>query len=438
MKTYVSSKYNIIIDENINEVTIYNSYRGGIVKLEKNLYDLISSDKTLEEIGEYAGALLEDGYIVSNDTDEYQRCKIRKEEKTLHPFPETITYIIAPTLNCNLNCIYCFEKNNRNNCKKNMSKEALDKTIDFILNNISNNPNLKNIIIHWFGGEPLLCYEEIIYFSQILKEKLKSTNINLYSQMTTNGVLLNAEKLETLVNEYNLMKIQITVDGEVDTYCKMKQTSEDVYKKVISNIILASKYTKTTIRLNADKNNYEELKKLTKTIYDLPIKKENIIIHLAQIRNYTDDKEMDTACFNDFEFYKKTNEFNNFLLELGYQINKENTIPSFTPLSYCGIRAKHNFVIDYNGDLYKCEHYLGESNKIVGDIKNGVYYNNEYHNSLTFAGNDKCSSCKLFPICNYAECSSMFTLTGETECKCYNDQLNVIKDKVREYIKENI
>ena len=114
MKKYKFSKYNIILKENENNVIIYNCYRGGIIKLEKNIYDLISkSNLSLNDIGEHAQSLLNDGYIVDCNIDEYQKCKSIKEEKIMADSPEIVTYIFDPTLNCNLNCIYCFEKQSK-------------------------------------------------------------------------------------------------------------------------------------------------------------------------------------------------------------------------------------------------------------------------------------------------------------------------------------
>ena len=56
---------------------------------------------------------------------------------------------IAPTLDCNFDCPYCYE--NRRNGK--MSEEVQDALIDFIQNSVTSETSVMDI--SWYGGEPL-------------------------------------------------------------------------------------------------------------------------------------------------------------------------------------------------------------------------------------------------------------------------------------------
>lgn len=145
---------------------------------------------------------------------EFFRC-----EPTL--YPKTVSYVIAPTLNCNLKCVYCFERQYATNSSQSVLKEeTIDKIISFIVTENSNNPNLKSIRINWFGGEPLLCYDTIILFSQKLLDILNNNGIRLLTSITTNGILLDTNKLKVLAHQCNLQRVQITIDGEEQSYCR--------------------------------------------------------------------------------------------------------------------------------------------------------------------------------------------------------------------------
>ena len=432
---YKASRYNIVIKQD-EDIIIYNCYRGGITKLRLDLWDRINRSAFYKNEIEYFDELFRDGYIVDEQLDEYQRVKMQREERIASLYPKIVSYVLVPTLSCNLNCCYCFEKYlKKDDFNNKITQEMLDKIEKFILNENNYNNQLKTIILHWFGGEPLLCYDQIISFSQQLKRELSQRGIQLISRMTSNGVLLSKEKIESLTLNCGLKKIQITLDGMAKSYCEKKQTNLSTFNKVIENIILSTYYLETTIRLNADKNNFEELKELMQLLFTSNINKNNLKVSFAQIRNYTNDSFLDSNCLNDYEFWKYKKQFYDFLKQFNYYDNTNEQLPVFVPFSYCGIRTKHNFVIDFSGNLYKCEHYMGDETKKVGTVQNGIYFNEEYIKSQNFIDKTKCKLCNIYPCCNYAECSVMFDLTGNNNCSCYSDQVKIIKESVIDYLK---
>lgn len=62
-----------------------------------------------------------------------------------------MSLIIAPTLDCNFRCPYCFE-----DLKKiYMTKGTVNAIKNFVRNKIKN--GVTNLNVSWYGGEPLLC-----------------------------------------------------------------------------------------------------------------------------------------------------------------------------------------------------------------------------------------------------------------------------------------
>ena len=432
---YKVSKYNIIIKNDDDGIILYNCYRGGIAKLRRDIWTRIIQSSFYKDEIEHFNELYQDGYIVDEQLDEYQRAKMQREERITSLYPKIVSYVIAPTLSCNLNCSYCFEKDFKKDFSNNtISQEMLDKVEQFILDENSYNNQLETVVIHWFGGEPLLCYEQILNFSQKLNIDLSRRGVQLYSRMTSNGSLLSKERIEALISKCNLNKIQITLDGMSKSYCEKKQASPAIFNRVIKNVILLTHYIKTTVRLNADRSNFEELKELVQLLYQSDINRNNLKISFAQIRNYTNDQILDSACLSDYEFWKRRKQFYEFLKQYDYYDKAVDQLPVFIPLSYCGIRTKHNFVIDFSGNLYKCEHYMGDETRKVGNVTNGIYFNTEYVKSQCFTDSIKCMECNIYPCCNYAECAVMFDLTGKEGCRCHLDQVKIIKESAIEYL----
>ena len=98
----------------------------------------------------------------------------------------TVEIMLLMTEKCNLSCRYCYEINKTD---KRMSFDVARRIID---NEIRNIISLnENIVIQFFGGEPLLEFETIKQIYAYIKQ-LNLPNFN-YCFTVTNGTLLNAE-----------------------------------------------------------------------------------------------------------------------------------------------------------------------------------------------------------------------------------------------------
>ena len=110
---YKYSQYNIVI-ENFKErdsenVILFNSYSGGILKLEKSIFNNIYRGEISQLKQNDLGVLIKGGYILDENINEFNRVKNRYALECINQKPEKVNYVIAPTLNCNLHCIYCFQ-----------------------------------------------------------------------------------------------------------------------------------------------------------------------------------------------------------------------------------------------------------------------------------------------------------------------------------------
>lgn len=317
-----------------------------------------------------------------------------------------------------------------------MNNKVAQDIIGFIIRQIKLLKNIKNVRVTWFGGEPLLSYDIIVSFSNVLKAKLRDLNVNYQSNMITNGLLLTKDKIECLVKQCNLKYVQITLDGFKETYSKLKQTPEESFNIVVSNIINASFFAKVTIRLNTNKANYNEMKCLAKYLIEDCGLKNKVVIYLAEIRDYNNKKSNDS--YRAGEFLMARHEFKQYLFDNKYiDYYKMAEPPCFEP-NFCGIIKKYNYAIGPNGELYKCEHYFGDKRKIVGDIYNGLYYNEEYKKFIEGCSDIQCINCNLAPCCR-SDCGAMYECHKRNgDCLIYNDLLKNLKSYVKEFVTNRI
>lgn len=390
--TYKYSYYNIVLKENEEYVYLYNSYSGALCKLEKEVHKLIlntvldDNDKC-----KYFDELLKQGFIKPIDLDEYNQIVLTERVTVLSKPNKTLSYVIAPTLACNLNCDYCFESGYRNS--KVISDELIIAVADYILNRTS--ADINDIHISWFGGEPLIAFNKIVKFSEYLLPKLKEKGIKFHSSMISNGILLTAHRAKILKEKCALKRVQITVDGTEKIYCARKHATEKQYKDLFKNIKSALEYLEISIRLNCDGDNYEDLKTVTKQLFDFCGNNKNLSVYLAKLVDFV-------GCggkqyFSQDAFDSKRIEFDKYVCRLQDK-PYEPYIHKYRK-SFCGLFKLHNQVIGAEGEIYKCEHHVGQSDKVIGNIKYGLNYNDFLLKFIENEQQEQCKSCKIFPIC---------------------------------------
>jgi len=123
--------------------------------------------------------------------------------------------LLTVTEDCNLRCKYCYLTDvydyTRNRTNANMTFETAKKAIDMFLENISEiskrNPG-KKAAITFYGGEPLMNFLLIKECVEYVKLK---TKVEILFNTTTNGVLLDGEILDYLIE--NDFIISVSFDG---------------------------------------------------------------------------------------------------------------------------------------------------------------------------------------------------------------------------------
>ena len=113
-------------------------------------------------------------------------------------------------------------------------------------------------------------------------------------------------------------------------------------------------------------------------------------------------------------------------------------IIGFDPL-FCGFKNKNNFVIGPLGELYKCEHHIGDVTKVVGHIKTGITNPNLLNDFYFPKKNEKCAQCNLYPVCRYVNCIELIKMVDFNEggCNIYDQLLKSIKLQCEKYLNEN-
>lgn len=111
------------------------------------------------------------------------------------------------THNCNLNCIYCYQKHDTNS---KMSEQTAFQCIDWIFDNIP--AGMKDVEIGFIGGEPLLEFELIKKIVKYTCSVKRESHFVFYA--TTNGTVLTNEMKKWFKDNRHLFVLALSVDGD--------------------------------------------------------------------------------------------------------------------------------------------------------------------------------------------------------------------------------
>ena len=141
---------------------------------------------------------------------------------------------------CNLRCKYCFASTGDfGTGRKLMPAETGKKAIDFLL---ENSGNRKNLELDFFGGEPLMNFDAVKEVVKYARSREAEFGKRFRFTITTNGVLLDDDKIDFINRE--MSNVVLSIDGRKDVHDRMRPTvnqkgSYDVilpkYKKLVEN-----------------------------------------------------------------------------------------------------------------------------------------------------------------------------------------------------------
>lgn len=344
-------------------------------------------------------------------------------------YKDSFSYLTNICLNltdaCNYHCRYCFVAQQPHY----MTYEVAKNAVDFIVKNLQkqkefdpNAPDRGNIT--FFGGEPTLMWDSIIV---PITNYIKENHFNISLNMTTNGSLLNEERIKFLKD--NEISILLSMDGdrETQTYNRPSADGRDSFDLTSKNIpALLEAFPNTTFRAtiyaptahHTFENYLYAMDQGFKNIYLLPDsrhpwtnqEKENLHQELNKIYSCL------SYCFSNninppMNFRLINRAFENILKHdmavvretIGDRVKER-------PIMRCGLGTTLGS-IGYDGNIYGCQEQTSQNtNSIfyIGNIFNGGI-DRELHSKLlkdfhtpaaTKCVNEKlCENCPLSDMC---------------------------------------
>jgi len=300
---------------------------------------------------------------------------------------------------CNMRCGYCFAQEGEYNQGRRglMSLEVAKASIDYLLAASGNRHNLE---VDFFGGEPLLNFDVIRETVKYARTAEKEFDKNIRFTLTTNGLLLDDEKLD-YINEH-MQNLVLSLDGRQEVNDKMRKTTGgkgtyDILRERLikaaesrkqNNYYVRGTFTAQNPDFAADVLHLAELGFKQISIEPMVGKTESLEITPEHIPKILAEYE---ALAIEMLAREKTGEGFNFF---HFMMNLENA-PCFAKrIAGCGAGHEY-FAVTVEGKLYPCHQLTGVEDFALGDVFQGIQ-NPEI--SRRFAAcnvfsNETCNAC---------------------------------------------
>ena len=413
-------------------VLLYSTFSTSMVELENTLYVDIFENHNYVNYPDEVAALYEMGFLIDDDYDE-KRFLEDLRIKTLSANNSSPSYyIICPTTGCNARCYYCFEKGA---IQKRMSKKTAEAVAKYIVANHDED----NLVIQWFGGEPLLEPNTISFIVDFLHEN----GVSFDSKIITNGYLLTDEVVDLAVKKWNVRIIQITIDALNEEYNNIKNyvySKGNPFEIVMGNIERCLKREiNIRIRINFNPLEYEKTVETVEYLKERFGKNPYFFVYLAPIDS-TDipsitqefkqnkkhpliellDAEKDFCSFGNYDSRMEKESPHNAILKKYY----------LTPIpTSCYGGCESSLTIDSMGNIFNCHRLLGHEEYASGNVFNGRIVNDiSFYYANPYLKEEECSMCPLLPLCQGGCKYRAFKYGKEHAC-------TIVKGAIKDLIK---
>lgn len=321
--------------------------------------------------------------------------------KNLQYSGQLLSFTIHTTFDCNLSCMYCYEKSLSRDASMSDPSAVARWIIDLV-----NRKRPQNIDVCYIGGEPLINVKAI----EKIALELNGLNSRISSVVVTNGTLLN-EQLVKKLKKLGISKYQVTIDGPAEIHDKLRpfDNGRGSFSEIIRNISQVDDLCEISLNINLSKGNAHSVKELLSVLEKekLKVKLMFSVVFEEQRNCLGHGMALDKQNIEWLRSHKDA-------IANGY---------SFAPFyrnTYgpCTLYRENYFVIAPDGTLYKCSAGVGNKKYKIGHISDSQNLIVKARTAQFLEKDHSLASCK---DCNFAPncdsgCSFQAELSGSRQC----------------------
>lgn len=273
---------------------------------------------------------------------------------------------------CNLRCKYCFASQGDFGGKRElMSYEVGKAALDFLVRNSGSRHHLE---VDFFGGEPLMNWDVVKKLVEYGRHLEKKFDKHINFTVTTNGTLLDDEKIDYINKEMHNAVLSIDGRKEVNDAMRTRVDGTGSYDEIIKNFK----------KLVSKRNGKEYYVRGTYTRYNLDFS--NDVLHLADegfgqisVEPAVCDSSVPYA-LREEDLPKIYKEYEKLAVEMikrkkagrgfnffHFMIDLDEGPCIIKLLKGCSCGSEY-VAITPEGDIYPCHQFVGQPGMVMGNV----------------------------------------------------------------------
>lgn len=415
------SRYNLLVPhtEEPGTYILFNGFTKALLLLNKRekeqVEGVFAEPNQAERYQEIWNELVQNQFLIDDGRDELAEIGHRYQE--MMSTETSLLLTIVPTLQCNFNCIYCYQHHSRRIYREEKLEEQFSLVKDRIFRLVDRRlkNGLQKLKVSWYGGEPTVAMQDVLEMTQTLGEMCKQSGAEFIVDICSNGYLLNEVAIRGMMPY--LKTVTVTVDGPAEIHdSRRRYDGESTYRTILDNLArirIVNPTIEINLRVTIDRNNLSSIPELLDDLQQYGMHGINL-----RFRSLYADPEKAP------EFFKlifSDEECARIIPNLTREAIKRELITNISPspLSFvrCDAPMSNSFVVMPNGMLHKCWGEVGTKDCVIGELgEDGeVIFNENIIEWLRYNPLDcaECVECNLLPMC-MGEC-------------CYNDVVSKLK-----------
>ena len=355
------------------------------------------------------------------------------------------------TQSCNLDCVYCYGEGGSYGSGGNMDEQTAFQAVDWLL---QQSGKKKKIHVGFFGGEPFLNFPLMQKIADYAHKRCQEEDKKVAFHATTNGTLLDSEKIEFIRD--NEISVMVSIDGprEIHDAQRPFKNGQGSYDRIVANckdLLQAKPDTPAHAVLMGD-NDPEMVKRALLEIgfADVSVTSASSSLFDEQARQKKKDRDteiifreleqeagqwMEYIRARDSESLKKLKHKGQLLMGITTLLyNSKRRHPCGAGLGLVGVSAE--------GGVYLCHRFVGQEEYKLGTVFEDKLDRQPYQESVDL--HPVCSKCFARYYCaggckhdNAGSCGSVFSPAGDM-CRLRCQELELAASVVGRLDEEDV
>lgn len=321
---------------------------------------------------------------------------------------------------CNLRCEYCFASTGDygTGCRMHMDFETGKKALDFLVEQSKDRENLE---VDFFGGEPLMNFDVVKQLVEYGRSLEKEHNKHFRFTVTTNGMLLDEDKMDFINKE--MSNVVLSVDGRKEVNDRVRKRIDGTgcydrimpkYKELVEKRGHRDYYVRGTFtKYNLDFAN--DVYSLYENGFD-QISVEPVVSDPSMSYSLTERdlpkifSEYERLALMLLENDKQNKHFNFF----HFMLDLDQGPCAIKRLRGCSSGNEY-VAVTPEGDIYPCHQFVGVEGCKMGNINEGTFdleMKKQYANSHIYTKED-CKKCWAKFYCSGGCNANNFIYNGD-------------------------